>query len=216
MKTRISKRKTLETVAGAAIGAAIGGPVGAVAGGLVASKVDSGVKQSRPGGRTKTRAANFADDPLIHANLKRILVPLDFSPPSKRAMRFARKWAAIFSSEVFLLHVVEPTTMVGEFGTVPIGMIRRDSADKAKAALEKLAHSEFPDSIPVTVAIRKGKAFEQIAAFAHGIHADMVIIATHGYTGLKHVLLGSTAERVVRHAPCPVLVLRRGPRQFTF
>jgi nucleotide-binding universal stress UspA family protein len=143
--------------------------------------------------------------------LKRILVPLDFSPPSQRAMRFAREWATIFGAEVFLLHVIEPTTSVGEFGTVPMGMVLRDFTAKAAAALQKLAAQEFPDSIPVSSTVRKGKAFDQIAAAAREIRADIVIIATHGHGGLKHALLGSTAERVARHAPCPVLVLRRRP-----
>jgi universal stress protein A len=113
---------------------------------------------------------------------------------------------------VYLLHVVEPTTLVGDFGTVPVGAVQRDIPGKAKAALLALAAAEFPDSIPVHAIVRKGTAYDQISATARVIRADLIIIATHGYTGLKHVVLGSTAERVARHAPCPVLVLRRRPK----
>ena len=128
-------------------------------------------------------------------------------------MRFAREWAVFFSAEVCLLHVVEPTTAVGEFGTLPLGAVQRDIPGKAKAILTELARTEFPGTISLRIVVRKGKAFDQIAAVARDIRADVVIIATHGRTGLKHVLLGSTAEHVARHAPCPVLILRRGQTQ---
>jgi nucleotide-binding universal stress UspA family protein len=124
-------------------------------------------------------------------------------------MRFAREWAVAYGAEVFLLHVVEPATALGEFGTVPAGTVQRDIPGRAKAALRESAREEFPDSKAARVMVRKGKAFDQIATVARDIEADLIIIATHGHTGMKHVLLGSTAERVARHAPCPVLILRR-------
>jgi universal stress protein A len=213
MKTKTTKRKITEAAVGAAVGGVIAGPIGAVAGGLAAGHVESGLERlarlKPPGDRAKVAS----DDPLIHAYPRCILVPLDFSPPSKRAMRFAREWAALFGAEVCLVHVVEPSGAVGDFGTVPVGMVRRDVAAVAKAALRELAQAEFPEGIPVTVAVRKGRAFEQIAATARDVHADVVIIGTHGHAGLRHALLGSTAERVARHAPCPVLILRRGPNR---
>jgi nucleotide-binding universal stress UspA family protein len=66
----------------------------------------------------------------------------------------------------------------------------------------------------VKVAVRTGTAFLEIAEAAKSLEADLIIIATHGYTGLKHLLLGSTAERVVRSAPCPVLVVREHEHEF--
>lgn len=209
MNTKTRKRKVMETIAGASIGAAIAGPVGAVAGGLVASKVDAGVERTGPERRSKPVAVVAADDPMAHVWLKRILVPLDFSPPSRRALRFAREWADFFSAEVCLLHVVDTATMSGDFGPAPVGTVQRDIPGKAKAALRELAQTEFPDSIPVRVLVRKGTPYDQIAAAAREIQADVIIVATHGRTGLKHALLGSTAERVAWHAPCPVLILRR-------
>jgi nucleotide-binding universal stress UspA family protein len=65
-----------------------------------------------------------------------------------------------------------------------------------------------------TLQVRHGRAFQEIAEAARSLPADLIIIATHGYTGIKHALLGSTTERVVRHAPCPVLVVREGGREF--
>jgi len=95
----------------------------------------------------------------------------------------------------------------------PWGEGHRDVLDSARTALKKLAHDQFPKRIPVKIMVRQGRAFDQIAAVARTLAADLIIIATHGYTGLKHVLLGSTAERVARHAPCPVLILRRNRKR---
>jgi len=209
MNKKTTKRKIAETAIGAGIGAAIAGPVGAVVGGLAVGHVEEGLEflaQQKP---PEDSAKQAADDPLIHVWPKRLLVPLDFSPPSRRAVRFARNWADFFSAEVYLLHVVEPTPAATGFGGTPLGAVQPDIPGKAKAALRELAGAEFPDSISVRVIVRKGRAFDQIAAIARDIHADIILIASHGHTGLKHMLLGSTAERVVRHAPCPVLILRR-------
>ena len=209
MKTKTAKRTIVKTALGAVVGGAMAGPIGAVAGGLAGASVEPKVKPLARRKPTKNRRKVAADDPPVHAHPQRILVPLDFSLPSKRAMRFAREWASLFGAKVCLLHVLDPVSMTGEFGIAPLGTVQRTYASRAKAALAELARAEFPDSIPVTVAVRKGKAFDQIAAVARDLRADLIIIATHGYTGLKHVLLGSTAERVARHSPCPVLILRR-------
>jgi nucleotide-binding universal stress UspA family protein len=215
MKSSNTKRKIAETVVGAAVGAAIAGPAGAVAGGLVGSQVAA----HTPPHSAKTKRASkkrepVDDDPIVHAQLKRILVPLDFSPPSRRALRFAREWAARFGSEIYLLHVIEPTNTYGLLGTEPIMMPipAPDFHEPARAELEKFVHQEFPDSAKVSVHLRDGVAYDEIAIAAREFGADLIIIATQGRTGLSHALMGSTAERVVRHAPCPVLTLRRGAR----
>lgn len=211
MKTSSTKRKIAETVAGAVIGGAIAGPAGAVAGGLVGSQASAHTPHVAKPRRTRAQSALDIDDPIVHAPLKRILVPLDFSPPSRRALRFAREWAIRFSSEIILLHVIEPTNTFGILGPEPIGPALESVSfhEAARAELEKLAKSEFPSAMSVSVQVRDGAAFDQIAIAAGELKADLVIIATHGRTGLSHALLGSTAERVVRHAPCPVLTLRR-------
>ena len=212
MKNRTAKRKVTEAAVGVVIGGAIAGPVGAVAGGLAAGHVESGLEKIA---RLKPREDSNrmeADDPLAHVWPKRILVPLDFSPPSQQALMFASQWATHFGADVFLLHVIEPAPVAGNFGTLPPATDRREDTDQAKAAMEELGNAEFDARIPVTAMVRNGPAFDQIAAVAHEVQADLIIMATHGRTGLKRVLLGSTTERVARHAPCPVLILRRRPR----
>jgi universal stress protein A len=211
VKTRNARRKIVEAAIGTGIGAAIAGPVGAVAGGLAAGHAEEGLARLAKRKTLQPRARIEGDDPLVHVWPKRILVPLDFSPPSKRAMRFAGEWASIFTAEVVLLHVIDPQAAAVGFEAVPPGTIQRDLPTKARLALEQLAQASFGDPIPVRVVVRKGRAGDQIATAAQDLRADLIIMATHGYTGFKHMFLGSTAERVARRAPCPVLILRRRP-----
>ena len=213
MKSGNAKRRIAETVLGAAVGAAIAGPAGAVAGGLVGSQVAAHIPHPAETRRAPNKGEQVDDDSIVHAQLKRILVPLDFSSSSRRALRFAREWAARFGSEVFLLHVIEPMNTFGVLGTEPImPLLPPDFHEQARAELENFVRQEFPDSAKVSVHLRDGIAYDEIATAARELGADIIIIATHGRSGLSHVLLGSTAERVVRHAPCPVLTLRWATR----
>jgi nucleotide-binding universal stress UspA family protein len=211
MKDRNITRKIAETAVGAAVGAAIAGPAGAVAGGLLGSQVAAHNPHPSEAAPARTTGTLDADDPIVHAGLKRILLPVDFSEPSRRALRFGSGWAVRFGSEVCLLHVIEPTNTFGILGTEPIvvPLPPPDYHDQARAELEKLIHQEFPDSIKVSAHLRDGVPFNEIAIAAQELQADLIIIATHGRTGLSHALMGSTAERVVRSATCPVLTLRR-------
>lgn len=140
--------------------------------------------------------------------LKRILVTTDFSDESKRALPYAAAFAEGLESEVLLLHVVEPpprfagleSAVLIQWGDAAIGRVYK--------ALDALAGQAFKGKAPVTTHVRTGKPYREITKAAHELAADLIIIATHGYSGLKHIYLGSVAERVVRHAHCPVLVVR--------
>jgi nucleotide-binding universal stress UspA family protein len=210
MKTRPSKRRLVETAVGAAIGAAIAGPAGAVAGGLAARTAAPRIadlgKRKRSGKRTRPDA----DDPMIHAQLRHILVPVDFSPPSLHAVRFAQKWAARFRAGVCLLHVIEPMSTVVPFGAEVMmpPPPPPDFRKKIRLELEKLATKGAARAMKVSVQICDGVAHHEIVNAARKLKSDIIIIASHGYSGLMRTLMGSTAERVVRHAPCPVLTLR--------
>ena len=182
-----------------------------MAGGLAGSQVAA--QTARPAGKRQTREqeSGNADDPIIHAALKRILVPVDFSEPSRNTLRFAGDWAKRFGSEVFLLHVIEPNNSFGILGTEPFAMPfpPPDFRDQIRTELEKLVHQECFASTKVSVQLRDGAPYHEIATAAQELKADLIIIATHGRTGLSRALMGSTAQRVVCHAPCPVLTLRR-------
>lgn len=210
-KTGNNKRKIAEAAVGAAIGAVIAGPVGAVAGGLAGSQAAAHALHRPEPKQGVNLAEDEGTDPIVHASLKRILVPLDFSKPSLRALRFAREWAERFGSEICLLHVIEPSHRFVAFEsdpfTPPIPV--KTLPEQVRAELESIARAELPGSIKVSVLVREGVAYDQIAAVARELKADLLIIATYGHTGLERALMGSTAERVVRHAGCPVLTLPR-------
>lgn len=211
MKTSSTKRKIAETIVGAVVGATIAGPTGAVAGGLVGSQVAAHTGPLAETKRASKKRAPDDDDPIVHAHFARILVPYDFSPPSRRALRFAREWATRFDSEICLLHVIEPINTCGVPGVelILLPLPPTDTHEPIRAELEKIVHQEFPASAKVSVHLRDGVPYNEIVTAARELKADLIIIATHGRSGLTRALLGSTAERVVRHATCPVFTLRR-------
>ena len=142
--------------------------------------------------RAPKQTEQDADDPIIHAQLKRILVPLDFSSPSRRALRFAREWAARFGSEVCLLHVVEPTNTFGVLGIEPIGLPLPPVDFHGKLAPNSKSSStrSFPTRRRCPCIFGTESPYDEIATAARELEADLIIIATHGRTGLVARLAG--------------------------
>jgi len=140
----------------------------------------------------------------------KILVSTDFSENARQALPYANGYAEEFGSVVYLVHVIEPPPFMSDIQDVPLILSDKQMQQKARDDLEALGVQEFNPSVRVETLVRKGKAYQEIIAAARELNVDLIIISTHGYTGLKHTLLGSTAERVVRHAHCPVLVVRTG------
>lgn len=137
-----------------------------------------------------------------------ILVPIDFSEHSQRALTYAGALARNSKAAVILLHVVEPVAMP-DFEFHPLMRERDDLAKSANKRLGLLAGKVGLGGPHVfKTVVRHGTPFYEITDAARTLKVDLIVIATHGYTGIKHVVLGSTAERVVRHATCPVLVVR--------
>lgn len=147
-----------------------------------------------------------------HFGIKKILVPLDFSAPSLKALQYACPLAKRLRASVHLVHVndlvmiappLAPTfSLAPDFGHQLRRRLRRIGADCSPRISAKRCH------------VRNGRAFDQICREARVVDADLIVVATHGYKGLKHILLGSTAERVVRSALCPVLIVRERGREF--
>lgn len=157
--------------------------------------------------RTTPPAAVAEDDVL---SIRRVLVPLDFSEHALKALRHARGFARQYRARLLLLHVVEPMACPSDLGYTPVitdemvEEIRRE----AGARLDEAVAAEQGRGIECEGLLRFGRPYLEITEAADEAGADLIVLTTHGYTGLKHVVLGSTAERVVRHAPCPVLVVR--------
>jgi universal stress protein A len=162
----------------------------------------------------------------------RMLIPTDFSPAANRALVYAFEEATQHQAKLTLLHVLQhhPATevyyikdapqggtgYVAEFGaklpafpTHAPETIRRDYHEEALRQLRALVPTTFPGAWEVQVAV--GNPAEAIVRTAEDLDVDLIIMATHGRTGVPHIVLGSVAEKVVRHAPCPVLTIR--PRE---
>ena len=151
-------------------------------------------------------------------NLKKILVPIDFSDYSKNALKYAVPFAKQFDAEIFLIYVVEPTIYPADFGFGQVGFpnIENEMRKKGNEELEKLANEEIKGIVKWQIMVETGKPFSEINRIAKDKEIDLIIIATHGHSGIEHVLFGSTAEKVVRRAPCPVLTIRSPEREFVY
>lgn len=137
---------------------------------------------------------------------KTILVPIDFSGCSEKALHFAVRFAGQFGAKLVLLHVAPSYAdpyFVTEFGPLQSDVVRA-SEDR----LEALARDAVPAEVVAQPLVRLGRPATAIVNTARELGVDLIIISTHGYTGLKHVVFGSTAEHVVRHSPCPVMTIR--------
>lgn len=141
---------------------------------------------------------------------KRILVPIDFSAHSKKALGASVALAKTFQAELVLIYVVESAVYPADFGfgQVTVPTIEREMTERGEAELKKLVSHLIAGAVPSQTIVCGGKPFLEIIKAAEEEKVDLIVIATHGHTGVEHILFGSTAEKVVRKAPCDVLVLR--------
>ncbi len=148
--------------------------------------------------------------------IKSILAPTDFSAHSEQAVRYACRLAERLDSELHLLHVLSEIVPAGPdplLMPVMPAQFYKESEDRAQETLDRSLDPSWEKPAKVVRAVRWGSPVESIVSYAVDHRIDLVIISTHGRTGLSHVLLGSVAERIVREAPCPVLTIRdRGAR----
>jgi universal stress protein A len=177
------------------------------------------IARKEPFMNTVTTANPFqtpvADKPSVHPpQILNILVAVDFSDYSKAALDYATFLAEGFGATLTLIHAVEPYIYPEDLSAgFTIDQIDAHWIQKQKKHLEELRRT-IKEGIPSNVVVTMGTAWNQIVTAAKSRKADMIVIGTHGRTGLKHVLLGSTAERVVRHAACPVLVVHLPDKRF--
>jgi nucleotide-binding universal stress UspA family protein len=140
--------------------------------------------------------------------LKKILVPVDFSDCSQKALRYANTFAKHFGGELIILHVIEPHPFVPELASYDF----ETASDRCQDLQE---FQKFIDTtIPSSVSIRTGTPHVKIVEAARGLGADVIIISTHSHRSLDRMFLGSTTERVIRSAPCPVFVVRECEHDF--
>ena len=146
---------------------------------------------------------------------QKILVPVDFSDHSIAAVQTAGQLAQQTGGTLTLLYVQPPNVMTqGDMGpfVVPPLILPLDPQQR-EALQQELTGvcANVPAGVPVDTTIQDGHPWPTICDYAKEYHSEVIVIASHGYTGLKRMLLGSTAEQVVRHADCPVLVVKSFP-----
>ena len=158
--------------------------------------------------RTAGNEAPGPPRPHIHS----ILASTDFSDEACAGTDYATHLAQKLRAAVLLVHVIEPFPAMEGMEAFPLLPSPSEMARQARLRLKKLAETNQEKSLRLATSVRTGKPFHGIIAAATERRADLIVMATHGYTGLDHALLGSTAERVVRHAPCSVLTVPAGAK----
>ncbi len=148
--------------------------------------------------------------------IKRILLPTDFSDCAKQALKYALDFALERKAKLYILHVIQELSIpVGtEDAVYPIAQIYDDMEREAKKNIHRLVPKRFREKLRVENIIIRGTPYLEIIRTAKKYDVDLITIATHGRTGISHVLLGSTAEKVVRKAPCPVLCVKHPEHEF--
>ena len=155
--------------------------------------------------RLRTMSAARA---IKRLQIKKILVPIDFSPASHEAIKFSLPLQKKFGAELHLVHVTADEVPMASLAAMPIALSETESAAYAHIHLRRSAKKCGTELETANIHVLRGQPFEQICRLAREIDIDLIIIPTRGLSGFKHLLLGSTAERVVRYSPCPVLVLK--------
>jgi nucleotide-binding universal stress UspA family protein len=139
--------------------------------------------------------------------IKRILVPTDLSEAARSAVKLAAELGRAFRAELVLLFVVEPSYTSGDVLSAALASVLDKLSETARAALAREVAILRERGVRARSRISEGTAAAVIVETARKVPVDLIVIGTHGRTGLSHVLLGSVAERVVRTAQCPVLTV---------
>lgn len=150
-------------------------------------------------------------------SLKNILIPTDFSEMSLNALKYARSFADTYSARLSLLHVVDEASMywmaMGP-NSIPMGPSGDELVEIAEKEMDKFIGEHLSDVGEVGRKVLLGRPFAEIVKYAREEKTDLIVLCTHGRSGLQHALLGSVTEKVIRKAPCPVLTVRDPDHDF--
>ena len=140
--------------------------------------------------------------------INRILCPVDFSKPSARALEYALALAERLGAQVDVVHAYEPPAYAVADGTIELPpYLQEGLAKRLRERLEQFVKETAAEASKTTVHLAEGVPYLQIVEVAKQQQADLIVIGTHGRTGLSHMMLGSVAERVVRTSEVPVLTV---------
>jgi nucleotide-binding universal stress UspA family protein len=175
-------------------------------------KTEAMLKSERPSRRITGEGQNPNLSPGERIQIENILVPVDLSEPSLKSVQYAITFGRHFGAKLTLLYVVPPMIYTPEL-PYPIPD-PPDQTEQLQKELHEFRAARIPEDVKVDTVVCTEATPEGILSVAREYRSDLIIITTHGRTGLKRLFLGSTAERVVREAPCPVLVVHEQERDF--
>jgi nucleotide-binding universal stress UspA family protein len=148
--------------------------------------------------------------PKVGSSIQRILVPMDFSDYAQHALAYAKELAALYEAELQLLHVVQEVMHPAFYVTGRTSIfeftpeVEKTSVENMRSMLGRVGGP----NVSAEIYLKEGHPAQQIAQFAQEYRSDLIVIATHGVTGVQHFLVGSVAEKVVRTSPVPVFVVK--------
>jgi universal stress protein A len=146
-----------------------------------------------------------------------VLVPVDFSKQSVLAAKFGASLAQEYKTGLYVLHVREPLPLAAQMEIADYETFQQKAEDEVRAELAKVIPQSIKDLIHVKEILEVGSPVHHvIVEKAKELRVDVIVIPTHGRTGLAHVMLGSVAEHVIRHAPCPVFVIRNPKDKYVY
>jgi universal stress protein A len=162
--------------------------------------------------RGVNRAQRLANQKRIDSlALNTIMVPVDFSAGSLKALNFAVSLAQSLDASIYLLHVLDPIYSFGKLDSPRLRPLRAQALEDAKRQLGTLAKRHVRSHVFINWQVLGGVAYSVIVGAAAKSKADLIVMGSEGRTGMNRLFVGSVAEKVVRHAPCPVLVVRDQP-----
>ena len=146
--------------------------------------------------------------------LKRILCPIDHSDCSKEALKYAVSFAMKEEAKLLLLHIIDIRSFNEELDAISKQIPDEETFEQLRVKLLDCIPEEIRDDMDVEAIVIQGIPFVEIISTAKEKEIDMIVIGSHGRTGISHMMLGSVSEKVVRKAPCPVLTVRQPGHEF--
>ncbi len=153
---------------------------------------------------------------ISYIMINKILIPTDFSITSQYAFSFAVDLNKLFRARLYLAHVLQDFTEFSEYTLSPaiLPQLYLEFEQNASTKLEEMVSTIVPNEMHCDTYILHGVPFYEIIQFARNDQIDLIVVGSHGRTGLKQVLFGHTAEKIVKKAPCPVLSVRHPDTEF--
>ncbi|HEY4481837.1 MAG TPA: universal stress protein [Candidatus Brocadiaceae bacterium] len=148
-------------------------------------------------------------------SIKNILCPIDYSVYSEKAIKYAIEFAEKYNAKLYLMHVLDIRIYdITDPELYNVNVIDKETINKLRERLHKCISEDTRKNIEVETIVIEGVPFAEIIKKAREYKVDLIVLGTHGRTGLSHAIMGSVAEKVVRKAPCPVLTIRHPEHDF--